>query len=971
MEKFFGYNEINKSQYDLEKFNQEINDHFNNMDFATGISKGKQLLQNNTRKKAPKLHKTNNIYDSFSEEEEVKTSEFLLAPFAYSSTNRWLCIYKVILYLMILSHISIAYYWMSFNPITDDLISSKENKYIIIMDILVLVQYIISSIVVYDAEDNVIIKLKAITMIFERDGVLIDILVSIPFFFINYRLSNYAPGHQNILFQSFLQSVICHGRWLKIFTLLRFNSYANKLTRIINVRHLDLLVSAINYILYFHFTACLWIYTSSLVQVSFSAGWIQYYFANSDESTIYIASLYFNFVTLFTVGYGDIVPHHVYEYFFLIFLLIISATIYAVLFSTISSIFTSTEMKSQMLDKRREILDQIDMTSKVPDIIRCKIMNFYKYSLNMNMENKSNLLESIPPKMKNELLNEMYGSTVKNLKFLNGCKEEFNFYILGLLKPFSLEKGEILLGLGSYYTDVYFVVRGQLDFFIPLNTKHARFYSLHRGENFGEINILANEAIDYKISSSKKKSTELLLLSKEKLLDLKANFPALFKEKIRGSLRIYQIMDNNKLLYLEKFTKEVKENTSYKKMITQRESVIDSPQVNMNFPSPYAKFMKGCQKGASNFTELKLQECCNLEKEQTLSFEKGELSINKILLGLSELALKIDKTSDTINKTSKFRKDIHQFKPRTIILERIYDRSRNKFQISKVSFEEEEDKSRSNISVSNGVTIKVIKLYLEDNCESLPKLKIKLRESRSEDDNKSETVRQINKKRSTNYESDLPEKLVHNRINDQAKKKAICPVLKKSKYCLNSTLKSRELISECTDTHRNKISMECNNNTLYNSRIDVDLSADQQNSIVSKIKAEPDKTQIKLQINLTGLKNTKSFGIIESPLHIFKNPTLKKRDSVSHSFNLESDRSRYNELTLCKSKKLMSIIKNQTKTEFDEAEFIKIAKNPLIPESNSFRLNKLDEQFQDLEDIEISLKRKIKERQSKKDKDLV
>lgn len=967
MENFFGYNEINKSQHNLEKFNKEIDDHFNGKDTITRLSKSTKLLLSMSKGAIPKIYKTKTIYDSMSEEEDLKNSELLLAPSPYSPQSKCLCLYKTIIYFVILCHISVAFYWMSFNPIIGNSITDPQTKFLILMDFIVLFQFLFSLIIAFDAEDSMVIQFKAIAKLFQREGILTDIIISIPFFYINFILSSYSQGHENIFFQSFFQKIFCHGRWLKFFVLLRFNSNADKLISQIDVSYLDLIVSAINYILYFHFTACIWIYTSSLIKVSFSAGWIQYYFNNDDQTTVYIASLYFNFVTLFTVGYGDIVPHHVYEYFLLIFILIISATIYAVLFSTISSIFTSTEKKSQILGKKKDIIDQIDTTSKIPENLKNKIMSFYSNSLNMNRENKNNLMESLPPKMKNELLTEMYGRTVKNLKFLHGCKEDFNFYILGLLKPFTLEKGEILLGLGSFYTDVYFVAKGQLDFFIPLNTKHARFYSLRRGENFGEINILANEAIDYKVCSSKKKPTELLLLSKERLLDIKAGFPALFKEKIKKSLQSYQIMDNNKLLYLDKFTKEVKDTTDYKKMLTKVETIIDSPPRNMNFPSPFVK-NRGLDNRTSNFTELKLEECGTLEQDKK---SNSESFIQKNILEIENLAFEIDKFIKKIHETENIPISRH-CEPRTIIVDRKSKANGNMGLLSPKTIYEGEDTNyyyKSSNSPTNGLNIKIMKFYMEDNCQSLHGLKRTYDEPKLDDDyTKIADDRWANgkkKKRAYEYEAEPSEKLIHNKINDEAIKKVACSVLKKSKINVNSNTKSHEDISEV-----NKVSIDCSNHTLHNSRIGFDLTTEQHMSIISKNKAEGyiDRTKLQFQISLKsgGLKNAKSCASMESPLHNLKNPSLKKKDSTFLNSNPESDRSKVNELTLNRSRKLMSIIQSQTKTEYDGTDIMNFRDDPFMPKDTSYRLNMFEEQLHDFHDIEYCLKKKIKERQSKK-----
>lgn len=534
----------------------------------------------------PKLMKTNLIYDSIEEEEEeLSKVQYLYAPNIVTAEYKLQLFFQSIFSIVVVIHVCITSVNISFNPYAKQLHTdssehdfSEFDLYYFIFEILILLEFIISLVFVYDNENRLSIQAKALLKAYRKENFIIDFLTAFPFSII-YSSATINPAYLGY---------ICSLRWLKLLCVIRFNYCFNKLS-IYNdyLAAFKGLISLINYCLYFHFTSCLWIYVSMIQYYKLSNGWIKFYFGNGSSSEIYLASIYFNFTTLFTVGYGDITAKNKYEYVFSVFLLIISCLVYANLFSSISVKFTSTERRYEIIEMKKRTLQSYDRTSCIPETLKLRILHFYKKSLSIGVDNKNYLLDVLPFKLRNELQHEMYGSIVSNLKFFHGSKPEFCFYILNYLKPITIEKGELLLEVDSCFSDMIFVVKGQLDFFLASNQKYARFFSLMKGDNFGEINILTGKAVNYRISSSKRKNSDLLLLSKDKLIDLRNFFALIFKEKLKNSLRLYKLMEKNKDLYTKKYMDELKGNQNY---------VINFPDIssptNLNLSSPLIKKYK-------------------------------------------------------------------------------------------------------------------------------------------------------------------------------------------------------------------------------------------------------------------------------------------------------------------------------------------------------------------------------------------
>ena len=147
--------------------------------------------------------------------------------------------------------------------------------------------------------------------------------------------------------------------------------------------------------------------------------------------------------------------------------------------------------------------------------------DFLKFTEQFNLLNVREFVQTIINTLNNLVLLEKYIADV-DVNFIIESNKEINnfgnelFYFFDRVDESYKNNGE----QHSKYNEL-------------INKLFSNLKGINNIQNFGEINILANEAIDYKICSSKKKQTELLLLSKEKLMDIKASFPVMFKDKIK------------------------------------------------------------------------------------------------------------------------------------------------------------------------------------------------------------------------------------------------------------------------------------------------------------------------------------------------------------------------------------------------------------------------------------------------------
>ena len=579
-----------------ENLDKVIEDEFNKAKTAN-IYNSKDYYLYSVSEACRKLKKTRVIYDSLSEDEDVSDTILMgrikvnFYNFSiYAETFNFILNYQLFIHILSIFHLIllpidlcfeplhnnnvyyINFYYSNNKPYYNIFVNSNISLfsfyYRIIYDFYFIINFTINLFIGYGKNKHYFTK-QALSLCYEKEGFLLDLFIVIPyeiFYLIYCRINNVSLLSLYITTSSKNEILLLSSlRWFKILNLFKIQKFFKYININFELSQIFYLINfSLFYILYFHASTCLWIYLAAIEDFYNQDNWmLKLNFINKNNFDIYIASLYFNFATLFTVGYGDITPTNPKEVMYGLLLVVISYLVFTVLFSTISTYFNKNALDQHELGKKENILMSIKDEHDVPSKLSNKIMKYYSKIVGIhNHGGKSILLDALPNLLKYELLFEMYGKTIKKIKFFQNSSDEFNFFVLSLLKPLSLEKDETLLTVGDTFEDIFFVVKGQLNFFLlNFNTnKSKKFFSVIKGQNFGEISILDKETIDYEINCSKNRETELLLLSKNDLCIIKANYPDAIKDKIKSSLANYERMEKNKSLYLSKLKKNLKED---------------------------------------------------------------------------------------------------------------------------------------------------------------------------------------------------------------------------------------------------------------------------------------------------------------------------------------------------------------------------------------------------------------------------
>lgn len=181
-----------------------------------------------------------------------------------------------------------------------------------------------------------------------------------------------------------------------------------------------------------HYLGCGFHYTSYRVQED-APGTDTWITSNgfSENSTFerYIFALYFAFISMSTIGYGDITPQNVQEKLYIIVSTLISCGVFAYSLNVITSIFSDFDQKSaQFRQEKSEILMYMKQRNITNDL-QIKIIK--------NLEHK-NQMELSGVSRSQEILNGLSTALVKQIKkeFFLGILKNQNVFKANFTEPF-------------------------------------------------------------------------------------------------------------------------------------------------------------------------------------------------------------------------------------------------------------------------------------------------------------------------------------------------------------------------------------------------------------------------------------------------------------------------------------------------------------------------------------------------------
>jgi len=139
----------------------------------------------------------------------------------------------------------------------------------------------------------------------------------------------------------------------------------------------------IGFIAISHIITCLWIFFGKLQHPN----WIfKANMQDKDNQHVYIASLYFNWSTIFTIGYGDIVPVNSSEMCYTLVLELFGVMLYSYFISSLGSILLANDDITLRYMKNMDLLTDIKIKYNLDGDISERISRYLNYDYKNNNE---------------------------------------------------------------------------------------------------------------------------------------------------------------------------------------------------------------------------------------------------------------------------------------------------------------------------------------------------------------------------------------------------------------------------------------------------------------------------------------------------------------------------------------------------------------------------------------------------------
>lgn len=214
-----------------------------------------------------------------------------------------------------------------------------------------------------------------------------------------------------------------------------------------------------------HILGCFWYYIASSDPLENGAWWTQppVGMIDADRGPKYLASLYWAFTTMTTVGYGDIHPKNTTERCYAIFGMICGTTVFGYVVGKVVTLLSNFNLAWARADARMDAIHAYMRLKKVQPRLRNQVDEFYDHYWEIRSAwDHRQLLEGLPNSMKSELHNELYGPAIRRIPLFADKSPGFVSQVAHRMRPRLYTKIDKIFLEGQMGKEMFFVITGQV-----------------------------------------------------------------------------------------------------------------------------------------------------------------------------------------------------------------------------------------------------------------------------------------------------------------------------------------------------------------------------------------------------------------------------------------------------------------------------------------------------------------------------
>lgn len=417
------------------------------------------------------------VYDSISDEED-SDEEVVETTYIEPSSNIRLS-YDCILFILEIYSMFYIPFSLAFG-LNEDIKINAGFIFNVLIDCVFFFDIILSFFTAYyDFDEQLITEIELIAVHYLHTWFVLDFITGIP---LNSLLDLYRYLCPGSLFTISTEQIFTSNsytlinllkllRLLKAFKVFMSNSFVAKMHQFIKEymlgKWLRLYVTLFIFVCFIHLFASIFIFCG----LNYYPNWIVHKKMDpKDHEEVYVASIYFIFATVFSVGYGDVVNSNQIERCYNLFLLIVGLMIYSWTISSISSYYIDGDEKTNEYKRKTALLEEIRLTyDNMPQELFEKIQRYLLYRLNNDKIDCNSIFQALPIGLRNNLIYEMYKPIIQNFIFFkNFNSTDFIIKVILSFEPLYALKNERLVNDGDVMEEIIFVKNGKLVLEFPL-----------------------------------------------------------------------------------------------------------------------------------------------------------------------------------------------------------------------------------------------------------------------------------------------------------------------------------------------------------------------------------------------------------------------------------------------------------------------------------------------------------------------
>ena len=386
-----------------------------------------------------------------------------------------------------------------------------------------------------------------------RRWFLFDLVSAIPFAL--FEIIYFNDNNFNLKF-GYISRFIKLLKWMRLFRIIKlFSKTKNEMSKMMkNLRSPVLRALELIFFLVFiaHFTSCIFIFIGKLNSANnwiFNSGMIQ-----KSDLDIFICAVYYIFTTIFTIGYGDIVPITIEEITFIIFLEMFGCAIFSYTLSSFANALIENDTKTQIFNNKERLLDEIDEEHRLPELLYSKLKKVITYDCLKWNEDYISFIRTLPSMIKNQLFIKIFQNQIQILHFFDSKSYDFIVHVIPLLRSGQYHKGETIIQIGEIIDEIYLVIKGCLSILLGSYYLDYEIAYIKAGYHFGDILMYCNEQSNYNIKINTK-SAELMILKKNDFAQIKLMFSNETNDILKKSLEIHTVIERRRFLVYNYYDK--------------------------------------------------------------------------------------------------------------------------------------------------------------------------------------------------------------------------------------------------------------------------------------------------------------------------------------------------------------------------------------------------------------------------------